>query len=90
MTGPSGQVKGYLINYLNSVPDTTLRDITQDKIVLTNMKPIQVKNYLINYINSIPDTTLKELTENTQYIVGQKGNHQNNYIFSNFLHELIQ
>jgi hypothetical protein len=43
ITGPSGSVKQYLFNYINNIPDTTLKKLTQDKIVITGIKPIQIK-----------------------------------------------
>jgi hypothetical protein len=49
----------YLYNYENNIPQTTLRELTQDIIKLTNFTGPsgQIKGYLYNYINSIPDTT---------------------------------
>jgi len=83
LTGISGnEMKGYLLNYLNSMPDTTLREITSKNTNLTGISGNELKGYLINYINSIPDTTLREITSNNINIGNQRGETKKQYIFN--------
>jgi hypothetical protein len=76
------QKTNQMFNYQNGIPNTTLKETTENLINITNVSGSQMQNYLINNENAIPDQTLKQLTENKKYLIGQQGNYTNNYIFN--------
>ena len=62
------QYKEYIFNYKDGIPDTTIKELTENQKYLLNQKGIQSQDYLFNYKDGIPDTTIKELTENQKYL----------------------
>jgi hypothetical protein len=69
-------------NYLNSIPDTTMRELFENVININNIKSSEMKNYLFNIINSTPNNNLRETIENNANINNVKGNEIKNYLFN--------
>jgi predicted nuclease of restriction endonuclease-like (RecB) superfamily len=67
-------MKNYLFNYLDSIPDSTLRELTENTTYINNQKGNYTNNYLYNYDNSIPDITLREIISNIIKIANFNGN----------------
>lgn len=78
LTGISGnEVKGYLINYLNSIPDITIRELTSNNFNIGNQRGETKKQYLYNFDAGIPDPTNRSQTETNKNITGIKNTEQN-------------
>lgn len=86
---PKTNIKGNytsvpLINFLNYVPEVTMKQILLEDNGRKNLTNISnsLKGYLFNSINSIKDPTLRDLITDKIKIVNQKGNHENGYLFN--------
>jgi len=77
----SNHVKDYIYNYINSIPDETLRSILSEKILIGNAQGNSERNYLFNAKNAIKDPNMRNLTENNA-ISNLQGNHDQNYMFN--------
>lgn len=82
ITNISGQVKSYLFNALNSIPDTTLRETIENNLNITNMNGNKNSNPLFNYTNGITDTNNRNLTED-KVIISNVSNHVKSYLYNN-------
>ena len=73
-----------LINFMNFIPDTTLRDILLEDNGQQNITNISnsIKSYLYNAMNSIPDDTLRSLISEKIILTNAKGNRDENYLFN--------
>jgi hypothetical protein len=85
MNAGGNKISVPLNNYINLIPDETLRDImarngNQNISNISN----SVKSYLYNSINSIPDETLRSIISEKINITGTSGNHQSGYLYNNF------
>ena len=68
VTNPSLSANTYLVNYENSTPEQTLRNVSEVNNNVTGIKGNYKTIPLINFKNFIPDTTRKELTEDRNVI----------------------
>lgn len=64
----SNKQNTYLLNYDNSIPEQTLRNVTETTSDITNINGNYKTIPLINFTNYIPDTTKKEITADRNVI----------------------
>ena len=73
-----------LINFMNYIPDATLKQILLEDNGNQNITNISnsIKSYLYNSMNSIPDDTLRSLISEKIILTNAKGNRDENYLFN--------
>lgn len=85
ITNINGNYKSVpFINFFNSIPETTKREILMSDNGNKNMSNISnsIKSYLFNSINAIPDPTLRSIISENFQITNSIGNKGEGYIFN--------
>ena len=73
-----------LMNFMNAIPDQTLKDIILEDNGRKNLGIIsnKINGYLFNTINSIPDPTLRSIISENVKLKQINGNHQQGQLFN--------
>lgn len=74
-----------LNNYMNFVPETTLREIMLEDNGRKNLTNVSnsIKSYLFNAVNSVPDETLRSILTEKIILTNVKENSERGYLFNN-------
>ena len=72
----------YLYDYTNNIPQTNIKEFTEDNKNINNFHGNHGGTYLYDYENNQLDNTMRNLTEDNKNINNLIGNHDESYLYN--------